>query len=107
MPLLPGFEGYIADPAATVLRIQMHWQYEAISRGKESLFQKLIKGGIEEKKISNYIHFFGLRKGDVLNLIPVTEIIYVHSKLMIVDDKKIIVGSANINDRSLLGDRDS
>lgn len=38
MPLLPGFEGYIGDPGATVLRIQMHWQYEAISRGKESLF---------------------------------------------------------------------
>jgi len=43
----------------------------------------------------------------VLNKIPVTEIIYVHSKLMIVDDKKVICGSANINDRSLLGNRDS
>jgi phospholipase D1/2 len=39
--------------------------------------------------------------------IPVTEILYIHSKLMIVDDKKMIIGSANINDRSLLGDRDS
>ncbi len=37
----------------------------------------------------------------------VTEIIYVHSKLMIVDDKYVICGSANINDRSLLGKRDS
>ena len=36
-----------------------------------------------------------------------TEIIYVHSKLMIVDDKRGICGSANINDRSLLGSRDS
>lgn len=26
---------------------------------------------------------------------------------MIVDDKRLIIGSANINDRSLLGDRDS
>jgi phospholipase D1/2 len=26
---------------------------------------------------------------------------------MIVDDQKVILGSANINDRSLLGDRDS
>ena len=32
---------------------------------------------------------------------------YVHSKLMIVDDLKVIIGSANINDRSLLGKRDS
>lgn len=33
--------------------------------------------------------------------------IYVHSEIMIVDDKKMIIGSANINDRSLLGTRDS
>merc|ERR1719233_2389913 len=33
--------------------------------------------------------------------------IYVHSKLMIVDDDYIIVGSANINQRSLIGSRDS
>ena len=32
---------------------------------------------------------------------------YVHSKLMIVDDKRVIIGSANINDRSMMGDRDS
>ncbi|PWN47065.1 phospholipase D/nuclease, partial [Violaceomyces palustris] len=37
----------------------------------------------------------------------VTEEIYIHSKLMIVDDRKVLVGSANINDRSQLGDRDS
>lgn len=33
--------------------------------------------------------------------------IYVHSKMMIVDDEYIIVGSANINERSLNGARDS
>ena len=33
--------------------------------------------------------------------------IYVHSKLMIVDDRDIILGSANINQRSLGGNRDS
>jgi phospholipase D1/2 len=33
--------------------------------------------------------------------------VYVHSKLMIVDDFSVIIGSANINDRSLLGKRDS
>lgn len=30
-----------------------------------------------------------------------------HSKLMIVDDRMVLIGSANINDRSLLGSRDS
>lgn len=33
--------------------------------------------------------------------------VYVHSKIMIVDDCTTIIGSANINDRSLLGSRDS
>ena len=36
-----------------------------------------------------------------------TELIYVHSKLLIVDDVLVICGSANINDRSLTGKRDS
>jgi len=39
--------------------------------------------------------------------IDVTEQIYVHSKMMIVDDNVTFIGSANVNDRSLLGDRDS
>ena len=37
----------------------------------------------------------------------VTELVYVHSKLLIVDDRHCIIGSANINDRSMLGNRDS
>ncbi|CAG8593228.1 13349_t:CDS:10, partial [Racocetra persica] len=37
----------------------------------------------------------------------ITEEIYIHSKLMIVDDKYVIIGSANLNDRSQLGNRDS
>ncbi len=37
----------------------------------------------------------------------VTEQIYIHSKLMIVDDAVAIVGSANTNDRSLTGNGDT
>ncbi|KAI9471840.1 MAG: hypothetical protein EXX96DRAFT_581892 [Benjaminiella poitrasii] len=37
----------------------------------------------------------------------ITEQVYIHSKLMIVDDKTVICGSANLNDRSQLGNRDS
>ena len=38
---------------------------------------------------------------------PVSEIVYVHSKLLIVDDKYVILGSANLNDRSMRGFHDS
>lgn len=37
---------------------------------------------------------------------PVLQV-YVHSKVMIIDDCMSLIGSANINDRSLLGSRDS
>ncbi|KAM0793016.1 hypothetical protein ACM66B_000508 [Microbotryomycetes sp. NB124-2] len=37
----------------------------------------------------------------------VTEELYIHSKLMIVDDRRVLIGSANLNERSQLGDRDS
>lgn len=54
-----------------------------------------------------YVTLLNLRDHDVLKGQAVTEQIYVHSKLMIVDDRYVLVGSANINDRSLMGDRDS
>ncbi|KAJ5894676.1 Phospholipase D/Transphosphatidylase [Penicillium taxi] len=37
----------------------------------------------------------------------VSEELYVHSKVMIADDRVVICGSANLNDRSQLGDHDS
>jgi len=36
-----------------------------------------------------------------------TELVYVHSKVLIADDQTAIIGSGNINDRSLLGTRDT
>jgi len=56
---------------------------------------------------SKYIYFGSYRKAEVKNGRPVHEIIYPHSKLMIVDDYHVIIGSSNINDRSMLGLRDS
>ncbi|KAI1877539.1 hypothetical protein JX265_003547 [Neoarthrinium moseri] len=37
----------------------------------------------------------------------VSEELYIHSKVLIADDKLVICGSANLNDRSQLGDHDS
>eukprot|EP00828_Plagiopyla_frontata_P033709 TRINITY_DN4377_c0_g1_i1.p1 TRINITY_DN4377_c0_g1~~TRINITY_DN4377_c0_g1_i1.p1 ORF type:complete len:252 (+),score=53.78 TRINITY_DN4377_c0_g1_i1:109-864(+) len=75
-------------------------------RGNNSIYSQLSK----DKNISDpfeYIRFYGLRQHGILNEKPVTEIIYIHSKLLIVDDKTVLIGSANINDRSMLGNRDS
>lgn len=37
----------------------------------------------------------------------ISEVLYIHSKLLIVDDRRVIMGSANINERSMKGDGDS
>lgn len=103
MPLLPGFDGSIKD--SVPLRVQTHNQYQSINRGINSLHTRL--SHLQNFNIDDYIFFFGLRTHAMLGDKPVTEMIYVHSKLMVVDDRRAIVGSANINDRSLIGDRDS
>ncbi|CAH2979630.1 unnamed protein product [Chilo suppressalis] len=105
MPLLPGFEGEVGGPSGTALHAVTHWNYQSVSRGREAILTRLYEDGIEEP--SKYITFHGLRTHSVLEGEPVTELIYVHSKLLIADDKTIICGSANINDRSMIGKRDS
>ena len=104
LPLLPGVQGNPSDLTALSIRIQMLNQYKAIDRHKSSIGRLLLSSNIN---LSDYIHFVGARNHELFNNQPKTEIIYIHSKFMIVDDKYMIIGSANINDRSLLGQRDS
>lgn len=54
-----------------------------------------------------FVTLLNLRNWDHIGGQPVTEQVYVHSKLLIADDQVAVLGSANINDRSMLGDRDS
>lgn len=61
----------------------------------------------EQQDWSRYLTLLNLRTWQSLQGRVVTEQIYVHSKLLIADDRVAILGSANINDRSLLGTRDS
>ncbi|XP_043289715.1 phospholipase D2-like isoform X2 [Venturia canescens] len=105
LPLLPGFEGQVGEDTGTALHTITHWNYTSISRGKDSIIKQLRASGIADP--SEYITFHGLRTHSLLNCTMVTELIYVHSKLMIVDDDTVICGSANINDRSMIATRDS
>ncbi|WP_408949763.1 phospholipase D-like domain-containing protein [Limnobaculum zhutongyuii] len=59
------------------------------------------------QKCKKYITVLNLRNWRKIEGNAVTEQIYIHSKIMIVDDLFAIIGSANVNDRSLLGTRDS
>ena len=106
IPLEPGFPGGILDSAGTTYRAIMHWQFQTLSRGGSSLVEgvKACGGNPED-----YISVCGLRTYGYLsgNGKPTTSQVYVHSKVMIVDDTAAIIGSPNINDRSMLGERDS
>ncbi|RXH71956.1 hypothetical protein DVH24_025457 [Malus domestica] len=107
IPLIPGFQGGMDDAGAASVRAVMHWQYRTICRGQNSILHNLNE--ILGPKMHDYISFYGLRSyGKLFEGGPVAcSQVYVHSKIMIVDDCTTLIGSANINDRSLLGSRDS
>lgn len=105
MPLLPGFTGDVCQDSGVDIRALMHWQYESIWRGKKSIIARLRASGVQS--VRQYISFHGLRTYAQLHGKPITQLIYVHAKLLIADDEVVICGSANINDRSMLGTRDS
>ena len=107
MPLLPAFEAAVDSPEASSIRVIMQYQYASISKGPNSILGQLRAAGIDDS--CQYIDFFSLRKHGILPSTgqPCTEQLYVHSKLAIFDDRVAILGSANINDRSLMGSRDS
>jgi len=108
IPLLPAFPGGLDEVGAGSVRFIMHWQYRTICHGKHSLLEKL-KETLGSQRVEDYISFYGLRNHGQLHKDGpwATSLVYVHSKLMIVDDRFVLTGSANINDRSLLGSRDS
>ena len=80
--------------------------YKTISHGDKSLME-ILKKDENIKNPSDYINFYGLRTHRKIRGVPKTEEIYVHSKIMIIDDDVVVLGSANINDRSLMGSRNS
>jgi phospholipase D1/2 len=113
---------------------QTWWAQQSIKRARGSLIHRINativaknkkKWGIEQPTTNNGISLQLASHGmlnewkkylTVLNVRNygktdagkvVSEMIYVHSKLTIVDDAVAIIGSANINDRSLNGDGDT
>ncbi|KAI1099192.1 phospholipase D [Jackrogersella minutella] len=106
IPLMPGFQNTVDQAEGSSVRLIMQFQYRSICRGPNSIFGRLQAVGIEPE---DYISFFSLRQWGRIggNNQLVTEQLYIHAKTVIVDDRVALIGSANINERSMLGNRDS
>ena len=112
------------DPSSVAVQEILHWQH----RTMEMMYRKIAKT-LKKRKISDhpteYLSFFCVGKREGPEDLPdgldepdsdsvaakarenMRFMIYVHSKMAIFDDEYVIVGSANINERSMSGNRDS
>ncbi|KAI1001521.1 Phospholipase [Podosphaera aphanis] len=106
IPLMPGFQNTVDEPEGTSVRLIMQCQFRSICRGEGSIFGRLRSKGIHPQ---DYVHFYSLRAWGRIGpkKMLVTEQLYIHAKAIIVDDRVALIGSANINERSMLGVRDS
>ncbi|KAH9284142.1 Phospholipase D1 [Echinococcus granulosus] len=106
IPLLAAFEGVPGDKkSGSSIHAILRFTRTSLFKGPNALISRL---RMVIPDVENYVSVCSLRKYDCWpNGRFTTELIYIHSKLMIVDDRKMIIGSANINDRSMLGHRDS
>ena len=106
IPLMPGFQNSVDSQDGTSIRLIMQCQYRSICRGEHSIFGRLRARGIDPE---DYIRFYSLRQWGKIGprKLLTTEQLYIHAKCMVVDDRSCIIGSANINERSMLGSRDS
>uniref|UniRef100_A0A8C2K6Z0 Phospholipase n=1 Tax=Cyprinus carpio TaxID=7962 RepID=A0A8C2K6Z0_CYPCA len=90
IPLLPGFEGDISQGGGNAIQAILHFTYRTINRGEHSILSRLKERMQDEW--TQYISLCGLRTHSQLGQSPVTELIYVHSKALIADDRCYIIG---------------
>jgi len=92
---------------ATILKkYSKQWGIDKPIHANQDIQDMLKIRGMQDKW-REYLTVLNLRNYGNTGQAVVTEMIYTHSKLMIVDDAVAVIGSANINDRSLLGNGDT
>eukprot|EP00561_Arcocellulus_cornucervis_P013843 CAMPEP_0185800912 /NCGR_PEP_ID=MMETSP1322-20130828/1139_1 /TAXON_ID=265543 /ORGANISM="Minutocellus polymorphus, Strain RCC2270" /LENGTH=815 /DNA_ID=CAMNT_0028496577 /DNA_START=50 /DNA_END=2497 /DNA_ORIENTATION=+ len=113
------------EPTSAAVQEILRWQSRTMEMMMDRIARTLHKKGLADKHPTDYLMFFTPTKQESPDEVPsdlakptsgtvaaksrksLRYMIYVHSKLAIFDDEYMIVGSANINDRSLNGNRDS
>ncbi|KAM7525676.1 hypothetical protein LguiA_015578 [Lonicera macranthoides] len=115
-------------PTSTPIQRILFWQNKTMQMMYDVIYAALEEVGLQnEYEPQDYLNFFCLGNRETLDSQLISDsgnsnaantpqaqtkksrrfMIYVHSKGMIVDDEYVIVGSANINQRSLEGTRDT
>lgn len=117
------------SPTSTPVQRILFWQNKTMQMMYEVIYKALQEVGLDNVyEPQDYLNFFCLGTRESSNGVEPTSddkgsnsantpqslskknrrfMIYVHSKGMIVDDEFVIMGSANINQRSLEGSRDT
>ncbi|KAJ4832239.1 Phospholipase D beta 1 [Turnera subulata] len=115
-------------PTGTATQRILYWQRKTMEMMYETIYKALVEVGLENTyEPQDYLNFFCLgnrealdRESSLNGQTPAAAnsaqaqceksrrfMIYIHSKGMIVDDEYVILGSANINQRSMEGTRDT
>lgn len=101
MPAFPMLE--TNDPKAIDSQIISMGQQDAIRSFLKRLEQELPP----HAKLDDYVTFCSLTKYEIRDEKELISQVYDHAKMLNVDDEILIVGSANITERSMSGDKDS
>ena len=114
IPLFP--EGL---PESAAMQEILYWQFRTMEMMYKSIKEVLISVG-SGAKVTDYLNFYCLGNREPGGCTPepgatrrqrvsqsCRHMVYVHSKFLVADDDYIILGSANINDRSMAGNRDT
>ncbi|XP_010266062.1 PREDICTED: phospholipase D delta-like [Nelumbo nucifera] len=114
-------------PTSASVQEILYWQGQTMQMMYEIIAKELKSVQLENSQVNDYLNFYCLGKreelpkdmlgssslastnGDTASAAQRSRrfMIYVHAKGMIVDDEYVILGSANINERSLAGNRDT
>ncbi len=122
IPMFP--EG---DPASAAIQEILYWQYRTMETMYRRVAKAIKENGVEAHP-TDYLSFYCLAKRESPDEMPEGEFaepdaetaplvakvrdsrrhcVYVHCKMTIFDDDYVLIGSANVNQRSLGGNRDT
>ncbi|KAF8043392.1 hypothetical protein BT93_A1658 [Corymbia citriodora subsp. variegata] len=106
------------DPKSAIVQEVLFWQNRTMQMMYQVVAHQLKQMGLVESHPQDYLNFYCLGKCEENSGQPLDNadsesykskrfMIYVHADGMVVDDEYVLLGSANINQRSLVGTKDT